>query len=229
MSLPFRFVCATRGTQGEFLAVTALGRSLALYAGQVNLQLRLFAANSAGLPVVYNQALREAAGDPAILLFAHDDISLPDFFWPSRITERLHHADVLGIAGCRRRVPNQPSWSFEDTRFVASAPEQRSGVVGHGGPFPDCRLSFYGAPNQEVKLLDGALLIARSETLQSKGIWFDEAFDFHFYDLDFCRQAERCGLTMATCDIAVVHQSTGQLNSPRWREGYARYLAKWGS
>jgi GT2 family glycosyltransferase len=136
---------------------------------------------------------------------------------------------VLGIAGCRRRVANQPSWAFEDTRFVPSAAEHRSGVVGHGGPFPDCRLSYYGAPNQEVQLLDGALLIARSETLQSKGIWFDEAFDFHFYDLDFCRQAERSGLTMATCDLAVVHESTGKLDTPAWREGYARYLAKWGS
>lgn len=229
MSLPFRFVCATRRAQEEFLEATALGRSLAHYVGQVNLQLRLFPSNRAGLPTVYNQALREAAGNPAILLFAHDDIYLPDFFWPTRILERLRHADVLGIAGCRRRVPNQPSWAFEDTRFVASAPGQWSGVVGHGGPFPACRLSFYGSPNQEVKLLDGALLIARSETLQSKGIWFDEVFDFHFYDLDFCRQAERCGLTMATCDLAVIHESGGRADSPAWREGYARYLAKWGS
>jgi hypothetical protein len=39
-------------------------------------------------------------------------------------------------------------------------------------------------------VLDGLLLAARSETLLSNQLTFDERFDFHFYNMDFCRQAE---------------------------------------
>src|SRR5271166_1343502 len=99
MSPPFRFVCATRMTQEEFFAKAALGRSLVHYIGHVRVELRLFPSNTAGLPAVYNQALRESAAQPAILLFAHDDIYLSDFFWPARVLEGLAAHDILGVAG----------------------------------------------------------------------------------------------------------------------------------
>ena len=40
-------------------------------------------------------------------------------------------------------------------------------------------------PGQEVKLLDGVMLAARSNTLAEKGLRFNPLFDLHFYDLDF--------------------------------------------
>jgi hypothetical protein len=42
------------------------------------------------------------------------------------------------------------------------------------------------------------MLAARSNTLAEKGLRFDPLFDFHFYDLDFCRQAELRKLRMGT-------------------------------
>jgi hypothetical protein len=39
-------------------------------------------ASRTGLPVLYNTALREAAQDPAILIFAHDDIHIAISFGP---------------------------------------------------------------------------------------------------------------------------------------------------
>jgi GT2 family glycosyltransferase len=224
----FRFVCATRQTQEQFVSQTALGRSLTRFMSYGRVELRLFPSNASGLPAVYNAAIREAAENPAILIFIHDDVVLCDFFWPTHVLEALREFDVLGIAGNRRRLPNQPSWFF-DPQFKRDTPEQLSGIIGHGADFQSSALSIYGPPKQEVKLLDGLLLIARSQTLLANHLTFDERFDFHFYDMDFCREAERRRLKMGTCCISAVHQSPGSFAAPSWRSSYSRYLDKWGS
>jgi GT2 family glycosyltransferase len=229
MHLKFRFVCATRLTQEEFLATSPLGRSLSRfnYGGMV--ELRLFPSNSVGLPVLYNIALREALRDPAILMFVHDDIYLCDFFWPTHVLDGLARFDVIGVAGNRRRINNQPGWAFLDAEFTRDEHHNLSGIVGHGTGFPNSTLTFFGAPNQEVKLLDGVLLITRSDTLRSNGIEFDERFCFHFYDMDMCRQIEQRKLRMGTCSISVIHESDGAFGTPAWQREYSRYLEKWGS
>ena len=89
MGLKIRFVCATRVTQEDFFAKSALGRSLTLLAQVVSVDIRLFPSNSTGLPVLYNTALREAVQDPAILVFVHDDIHICDFFWANSIAGGL--------------------------------------------------------------------------------------------------------------------------------------------
>jgi len=228
VSTKFRIVCATRETRERFFSATALGRSLAIYRYPF-VELRLFPNNSVGLPVVYNTALRESLSDPAILIFVHDDVHLCDFFWPSHLFAGLGQFDILGLAGNRRRVPNQPAWGFIDLNFTWDQPENLSGIVGHGKGFPPDHLSVYGPPCQEVKLLDGVMLVTRSETLLRKRVSFDERFDFHFYDLDFCRQAELQGLRMATWPIAVIHESGGHFGTEVWRSAYAKYLDKWQS
>ena len=163
-----------------------LGRSLALHRSS-QVELRLFPGNSTGLPALYNTAIREAAADPAILMFVHDDVMLCDIFWPQNVFAGLRAFEIIGVAGNKRRLPNQ------------------------------------------VKLLDGLLLIANSPTLHLHDLRFDERFDFHFYDLDFCRQAELRNVRLGTWTISVVHQSRGMLGTPSWRAAYASYLQKWGS
>jgi hypothetical protein len=73
------------------------------------------------------------------------------------------------------------------------------------------------------------MLAAHSTTLTAKNILFDDAFDFHFYDLDICRTAEQRGLRMGTWGISIMHESNGAFDTPSWRQGYERYLAKWKS
>lgn len=227
MSVKFRFVCATRESREDFAVRTALGRSLAPHRTS-RVELRLFPGNSTGLPALYNTAIREAASDPAILIFVHDDVSLCDLFWPQNVLAGLRAFEVVGVAGNKRRLPSQPSWYFTDLEFHPDAPENLSGVVGHGTGFPPESINLYGPPCQEVKLLDGLMLIVDSPTLLAHDLKFDERFDFHFYDLDFCRQAEQRNVRLGTWMISVVHQSTGLLGTPSWRAAYARYLQKWG-
>ena len=232
MTLPtpikFRFVCATRASKADFFQTTALGRTMGLFKAPF-VELTLFDENKTGLPALYNEALRDAAADPAILIFVHDDVHLIDFFWPIHILNGLKLFHIIGLAGNKRRVPRQPAWGFIDDKFTWDAPENLSGIVGHGNGFPPQNVSSYGTPGQQVKLLDGLLLAAHSETLLKHDVRFDERFTFHFYDLDFCRQAELKNLRMGTWTLSVIHESGGNFNSPSWREGYAKYLDKWKS
>lgn len=109
------------------------------------------------------------------------------------------------------------------------ARENLSGIIGQGTGFPPQHLNVYGPPYQEVKLLDGVLLIASSAVLIERGLRFDERFDFHLYDLDFCREAEARGMVMGTWPLSVVHQSPGHgLGGEGWQRNCARYLEKWG-
>ncbi len=223
-----RLVCATREEDKDsFMSNTALGKSLKLY-GWLQLEIQLFEKNTQGLPRLYNQAINEAKDSPAILVFIHDDVYLTDFYWTSRIADGLQQFNIVGLAGNKRRVPAQPAWAQIDLDFTWDSLENLSGIVGHGNGFPCDTVNFYGAP-AEVKLLDGLLLAAHSQTLIDNQIYFDEQFDFHFYDMDFCRQAEAKGLTMGTCSISVVHASKAAPGTPAWRDAYAKYMDKWKS
>jgi GT2 family glycosyltransferase len=222
----YRFVVATRSSAKEF-GQTALGRSLAQFRFPF-MQVQVFEKNTLGLPKVYNQAIEMSQQHPAVLVFIHDDIHLIDHHWHERLLNALEQFDVVGLAGNKRRVPRQPGWAFVTETLMWDFPENLSGVVGHGKGFPPEVVSYFGPCLQEVKLLDGLFLACDSRKLLEHNLRFDERFDFHFYDLDFCREAEKRGLRMGTAPISVIHQSGGSFNSPAWKAGYAKYLDKWG-
>jgi GT2 family glycosyltransferase len=224
---PIRLVCGTRAPYDDFVQKTALGRSLAVSRYRNPPQLLLFDNNRAGLSSIYNHAIQQAKDNPAILVFIHDDIYLSDFFWMDRIREAVEKFDIVGLAGNVRRVPHQPGWMFVDPSFTRDEPRFFSGVVGHGKGFPCSDVSMYGPSGLECKLLDGLLLAADSGRLTEAGLGFDEQFAFHFYDMDFCRQAELKGLKMGTWPISVIHESGGAFGTPAWRDAYQRYLQKY--
>ena len=227
----FRFVCATRYSSEEFFAKAALGRSLQHYKRYPKhpIELRLFQRNSSGLPSVYNVAIEESRTDPAVLVFIHDDVQMCDFHWARHLSEALEAFDIVGLAGNRQRAPRQCSWMYLDEHWTRDADENLSGVIGHGDSFSNLReLSVYGPPGQEVKMLDGVMMAVRSSLLIEKQLRFDPMFDFHFYDLDFCRQAEARQIRMGTWPISVIHESIGRLGPEAWRTAYRKYLDKYG-
>ena len=99
MTSKVRLVCATRATRDAFPATTALGRCLAFY-NYAQVELRLFERNTAGPSACYNEAIAESAGDPAILVFVHDDVLLCDHYWIDRIID-ASRAWRATSAGCR--------------------------------------------------------------------------------------------------------------------------------
>lgn len=226
----FKFVVATRETQENFFKNTATGKSLKFYRF-LNIDVQLFPENKQGLPKVYNTVIEECENDPCILIFAHDDLHILDYYWLDKVSTALKTFDIIGLAGSKIRHPFQPSWcfkEFKDGKFINESLENLSGIVGHGKDFPPENISVFGAPYQEVKLMDGLFIACKSNTLIKNNIRFDQDFKFHFYDLDFCRQAETKNLKIGTFDMPLIHQSLGNFYSEEWKTTMKKYFEKWG-
>ncbi|MBU3597131.1 hypothetical protein ICN22_02050 [Polynucleobacter sp. AP-Basta-1000A-D1] len=225
-NIKIKFVVATRQSAEKFWSNGATGVSLALFPSP-HLEVVLYPENTKGLSEIYNKEIEQSKYDPCLLVFAHDDLHILDFFWIQQIFNGLSHFGIVGVAGNRRRIPLQPAWAFIDEKLTWDLPENLSGVVGHGSSFPPTAISNFGPPFQEVKLLDGLMLAAFSETLIKNHMRFDEKFKFHFYDMDFCRQAEVRGISMGTIPLSLIHQSGGNFGSEDWKSSYQKYLNKW--
>ena len=231
-SQQIEIVSATRLSETEFWETAALGRSLKRLAYDSRLSTSIAFSNRLGLPLIYNSRIQAESGKE-LLVFVHDDVWIDDYFLLERLIDALREYDVIGLAGNRRRVPNQALWcSIQTDRIdktcVLDETINLSGSVAHGADVYDGSVTFFGRSPARCELLDGLFLAARKMTLTSNSLLFDPRFDFHFYDLDFCRSATQHGLRIGTWPIAVTHQSRGNIDS-RWVNAYRAYLEKWGA
>jgi GT2 family glycosyltransferase len=202
-----------------------LGRSIQRLSTSIHLSLAIAFENSRGLPELYNQRI-DAIGGRDVMVFVHDDVWIEDAYFAEHVGEGLAAFDVIGVVGNRRRLPGQPSWFFVDDALRRDDPAHFSGRIGHGDS-PAGPLSHFGSVPAACELLDGVMLAARRSTLRARGVRFDPRFQFHFYDMDFCRSARAAGLRLGTWPISLTHRSTGATGSPDWRRALADYRAKW--
>lgn len=220
-------ISATRLSESDFWSKSALGLSLLRLAEDTRLVAHITFENNRGLPEIFNARINAPDGHE-ILVFIHDDVWIDDFFLAERVISGLDEFDVIGIAGNKRRVPNQPAWAFIDPNFTWDSNSNLSGSVAHGeNPFGP--VSRFGSTSAECELLDGFFLAAKKSILKISNVSFDSHFDFHFYDMDFCRSARSSGLLLGTWPICLTHQSGGAFNSSHWKEKYQLYLNKWKS
>lgn len=226
-SLQVIVVCATRLSEEGFFSKTATGRSIHSMLAVSDVKVRLFPNNTKGLGEIYNLAIEEMLHEQAILVFMHDDIWFTDFFWADRIRQGLGKYEIVGLIGNKRRVSRQPNWAFLSANLDWDSTSNLSGSIGHGKSFPPPILNNFGPTDQNCKLLDGVLMAVKCETLSTKRLKFDSQFEFHFYDLDFCRQAEQLNIEMGTVSISVLHESGGDFRSAAWGNAYSKYLSKW--
>ena len=219
------FVTATRKSRSEF-DEGPLGQSMRRIAFDKQIILSVTTENSLGLPAVYNQIIDEQYREHQAV-FLHDDIFLDDIFFSYRIQDGLGHFDVVGLAGNRVLHPDAPAWYTKGNTGQWDL-QNLSGVVCHGAS-PSGQPSVYGPTPAHVQLLDGVVIAARISSLLDSGVRFDERFDFHFYDLDFSRQANAAGLTVGTWPISITHVSDGgnSYNSDSWNRGLELYRDKW--
>jgi GT2 family glycosyltransferase len=221
-------ISATRRTETDFWQNAALGVSLRRLAeDDKRLVARVAYENRLPLPDLFNICIRDnTAGD--VLVFIHDDVWIDDYYFGDRILDALQTFDIVGVAGNRRRLAGQPAWAFVDDVFTLDDRANLSGAIAHGDhPFGE--VSMFGATPAECELLDGVFLAARREALAGREVLFDPRFDFHFYDLDFCRTARSKGLRLGTWPICLTHQSAGAFNTPPWHDKLRLYREKWGA
>jgi GT2 family glycosyltransferase len=220
-------ISATRLSSTEFWSTAALGISLRRLAHDTRLVAHIAFENQRGLPEVFNARINAGDGGE-ILVFIHDDVWVDDYFLADRVIDGLRTFDVLGVAGNRRRVPHQPAWAFIDEKLTwdTATAAYLSGSVAHGSD-PCGAISVFGTVPAACELLDGVFLAATKSRLRAATVQFDPRFDFHFYDMDFCRTARLAGLRLGTWPICLTHQSGGVFGSARWNEGRRRYQQKW--
>jgi predicted O-linked N-acetylglucosamine transferase (SPINDLY family) len=218
-------ICATRYSEQDFWQKSALGISLERLKHEHRLVARIAYENQRGLPEVYNERIL-AADSSETLIFIHDDVWLDDCFLADRVREGLASYDVIGVAGNKRREPAQPGWAFIDEKFNWYGKARLSGALAHG-PTPCGPISVYGHMPAACELLDGVFLAVRKSALTNSGVLFDPRFDFHFYDMDFCRTARQSGLRLGTWPLALTHQSIGAFGTIPWKNMFNAYLNKW--
>jgi GT2 family glycosyltransferase len=227
-------ISATRLSEREFWERSPLGISLRRIERDKRMVARIAYENKRGLPEVYNSYILAPNQDDTIndiLLFIHDDVWIDDYFLVDRLIEGLKTYDIIGIAGNRRIVPNQPGWCFPDLSFVGDDRSNLVGSIAHGET-PCGKVTVFGAfgrPTAECELLDGVFIAAKKSVLTNKGVLFDPRFKFDFYDLDFCRTARKNGLRLGTLPICLTHNSKGAFGTAKWQEMYHIYIDKWGS
>ena len=219
-------VTATRSDAATFKSDAMLGKSRQRLRYNPAIGWRVAVSNSAGLPRVYNAAINDI-NDHDIVVFIHDDVWIDDYFFGQRIVEGLKYFDVIGVAGNRRRVPGQRSWFSATPSDFSFDTGNLSGILAQvidGTP----QVTTFGAVPAPCELLDGVFLAARKSKLREAGVGFDERFDFHFYDMDFCRSARTAGLSLGTWPIAISHHSASVFGGPAWEQQKALYFEKWG-
>jgi GT2 family glycosyltransferase len=218
-------ISATRLSEDDFWNNSALGHSLRRLSGDTRLIPCIRFKNQRGLPEVFNEHIN-APENNRILVFVHDDVWIDDYFLSDRVTLGLETFDVIGVAGNRRRVPNQPAWAFIDSKFTWDQKSNLSGSVAHGS-HPFGAISVFGAVPAECEFLDGVFLASRQSSLKAANVQFDSRFDFHFYDMDFCRSARKNGMRLGTWPICITHQSGGAFGTTPWKEKCRLYQEKW--
>lgn len=221
---PVWIVSATRMDEETFWRESALGRSLKRHMRQdPRLMARIACQNTRGLSEIFNEAIT-AAPENALLVFIHDDVWIDENHFVQAIEHGLQQYDVIGVAGNARMHPEHVGWCFIDSQFTWDDAAYLRGAVSHGqhafGP-----ASLYGQSAGDAQLMDGVFLAAHKQQLRE--VRFDPQFDFHFYDLDFCRTATQAGLKLGVWPVQMTHQSGGAFGSPRWREKYLQYRQKW--
>lgn len=234
IQIPLLLVTATRVAAERFYEDTALGSSVQKLR-KMGLTVRVMARcnNRQALAKVYNAAIRPEFADH-IVVFAHDDITLHDWHLATHLKIALQQHDVVGLAGNKIFTATQPGWAFPDAVGQWAPASQLLGCIGHDTLMNTSAkrkvrmLSRYGAPSGPASLLDGVFLASQIDTLLRTALRFDPELAFHFYDLDFCRNALKRGLQPGVSPLAVTHYSGGAFGTLSWRLAYQRYCHKWG-
>jgi GT2 family glycosyltransferase len=215
-----RLITATRGKIQD----TLLFKSVARTQNTSKITLCPIQDNTEGLSKVYNRPINDET-----LCFCHDDVAINDYWWVSVVELGLMRYDIVGVAGNTQLNPDHASWchTVKDPQSGGNylVDKTLSGMIAQGAQWPAERVDYFG-PCQEVKLLDGVFLAVKGKTLLETGLRFDEDFNFHFYDLAFCRRALNLSLRLGTIPLSLTHNSLGKMDAT-WRADLNRYRAKY--
>lgn len=166
--------------------------------------------NAPSSAVAYNRGIAETNAE--IMLFAHQDLFLPDG-WMKKFQAALGHLSQI-----------DPNWGV-----LGLFGTDRKGC-GHGHVYSTGIRAVVGSAfngTREVDALDEVLLVLR----RSSGLRFDERMaGFHLYGGDICAQAQERGMKCHAMSAFAIHNSNGigVLPLDYWKV-YLQMRRKWWS
>lgn len=180
--------------------------------------------NKESLQKCYNSFLEDARRNCInIAVFIHDDVYINTRDFYNLVSSSAEKFQVFGLAGASTCKVNSPAlW------HLMSEKQSQLGCVAHGTKDSYMYTSF-GPVNKRTLLIDGVFIGINIKQLPDK-VKFDESYPsrFHFYDLDFCLECNKNGITMGIVDIPIIHSSPG-LTKPdkEFYDGQQYFINKW--
>ena len=217
MQEKIRFVVPTKKNKNDY---TLTKPGICLNSVDTN-YITILHNNNQGLPKIYNQIL-ETDTDSDIIVFMHDDVEIHDRFILDKLKKAHEIYDIVGLAGAETQDYNKSlAW------HTASESNKLHGFVSHVIPAkyspsktPYVNSTFFGPTPSEVCVIDGLFISINMKKCRELGKIpkFNDIFDFHFYDLSFCADAQKQGLTIGVYPIFVIHYGLGDsMNSESWK------------
>jgi len=206
-------VLIVSGTREDHASKTMLHQSigrLKTYGTRFKKQhkLKLHTNNTTALSTLYNQYItQQIADDHGVVLFVHDDVYIDDIGCFDKIHTAIDAGiDIIGLAGANQaRIKAPTLWHLMSDR------QHWSGTVAHTLPNNQQMImtTCFGPSPQRCLLLDGLFLAVNVSKALEVGWKFNEAFEFHHYDLSSCLDANAKKMKLSTWSINVIHKSLG--------------------
>jgi len=216
-----KICCCTRRESPE---ETDLYKSLQKVMCKSELSWEFITSNSNGLSYNYNNFINkniDKANDDDIFMFIHDDVIIEDIYFEDKLLKGHfdYRYDILGVAGCE---------AFEVEHPVIWNKKNLVGYVIHEQCGVRWATNFGKTPRQSL-IVDGVLISCTAKILKNPIARFDEQFNFHFYDLDFCLTGtQKCSAIIGVVPINIVHKSIGDwTKNAEWQENEPKFIQKW--
>tara|TARA_R110002167_G_scaffold9579_21_gene44374 strand:+ start:2260 stop:2949 length:690 start_codon:yes stop_codon:yes gene_type:complete len=182
--------------------------------------------NKEGLSKIYNQYLNtKYLNKYEGIIFVHDDVYIDDIKFLEKIKNQFRKGfSVVGLAGASAAKIGKPAlWHLMSDR------KDYAGAVDHPHSENVSYTTAFGPTPKRCLIMDGLFLAINCKKFKKTPVKFDEQFNFHHYDLDFCLQCNSKGHKLTTTNINVLHSSPGLLNinSPSYQKSEELFLNKY--
>ena len=161
----------------------------------------IFKNNTRGLSVCYNEILNSPKNQEKLVLFVHDDLVLEDLFLYEKLIASPYA--ITGLAGAKsfNKHSSNLAWHLASNGDLV-------GEVAHSKD-NNVWTTVFGPTKSRALTIDGLFICCNVKMLQESGVYFDEDFSFHFYDIAFCLRANLKKITCGVLPIRVVHHGLG--------------------
>lgn len=216
-------VTATRAKTEEEFSKKPIHKSLKklyeLYT-RYDFEFEVIKDNKEGLSTVYNRYLTEEhKGD--IVLFVHDDVIINDMFFVEHL--RKSPFAVTGLAGAT-------SWNRDTPKQAWHLAADHGTMVGEVAHIKDGKIwtTVFGPTQSTTVMLDGVFLAVNVEAVLKTSARFNTEFNFHHYDMAFCKECTKHNVTLGVMPISVIHFGLGDsMLTQEWEASNKKFIEKY--